>query len=201
MSKLLLRCLSLAFFVAGCALAALGATELLIGLHGQWRAMTVWNDAQVANRSWHPPGAQPQPEPEVFARLELPRLQQSRFVLGSATDENLMRGPAWLNATAKPGKKGNCIIAGHRDLHFRFFKDAKVGDEIRIDQGSESYRYRIRAMTIVPKTDVRLLRQTPDPTLTIVTCYPFYYLGNAPKRMLIQADLLAAPAPVMAAAN
>jgi LPXTG-site transpeptidase (sortase) family protein len=126
----------------------------------------------------------------AFARLFFPRLDQEAFVFEGATSSNLSKGPAWLTATGRPGSAGNCVIAGHRDSHFRFLKDVKTGDEITLQVPPRTYHYRVRSLQVVEPTNVRLLGPERRPVLTLVTCYPFTYVGLAPRRFIVRAELV-----------
>ncbi len=86
-----------------------------------------------------------------------------------------------------PGRPGNSVVAGHRDTHFRVLKDLSVGDRIRIDWGKERYLYRIVNTQVVSPRDTSVLRSTDEPTLTLITCYPFYFIGPAPERFVVRA--------------
>jgi sortase A len=86
-----------------------------------------------------------------------------------------------------PGNVGNAVIAGHRDTHFRVLKDVAVGDEIRIEAAGERYLYRIVDTRVVPPADISVLRSGADPLLTLITCYPFYFIGPAPDRFVVRA--------------
>ena len=86
-----------------------------------------------------------------------------------------------------PDTGGNVGIAGHRDGFFRVLKDIKVGDVIEVRTRIKMHRYRVTSIDIVDKTDKRLLADTDEPGVTLVTCYPFYFLGNAPQRYIVAA--------------
>jgi sortase A len=83
-------------------------------------------------------------------------------------------------------------IAGHRDGLFRPLKDIKVGDEIRFRTSQDEYRYRVTGTSIVRPDDLSVLERRGAPSLTLITCYPFYYVGNAPKRFIVRAERLPA---------
>ncbi len=106
----------------------------------------------------------------------------------------LRQGPGHVRGTAMPGANGNCIIAGHRDTHFRVLKDIREGDEIVLQTRAGEYTYRVRTMQIVSPRDTKSLRPSNDAELHLVTCYPFYYLGSAPKRFIVDAQLENGPA-------
>lgn len=128
-------------------------------------------------------------EQDVIARLSCPRLHKELFVLVDRK-ENLSRGPVWLPVTSPPGQSGNAVMAGHRDTHFRFLKDVKVGDVFEVESGTAKSSYAVTALQIVSIKDRRLLAPQERGMLTLVTCYPFYYIGKAPKRYIVQAELV-----------
>ena len=90
--------------------------------------------------------------------------------------------------SSKKKKKGNSAIAAHRDGLFRPLKNVKVGDEIRFRTTREQIRYRVTKTKIVDPDDVSVLAPQPRSTLTLITCYPFYYVGTAPKRFVVHAE-------------
>jgi sortase A len=121
----------------------------------------------------------------VFRSLRLNR----RLNVYAGFKDALYYGPEWIHGSPAPGSAGNTIIAGHRDTHFRFLKDVKTGDLLQLDYAGQRFHYRITRLKIVDKTDLSVLQPTPRPTLTLVTCYPFYYIGAAPKRFIVSALL------------
>jgi sortase A len=88
-----------------------------------------------------------------------------------------------------PGEQGNCIIAGHRDTHFRVLKDIREGDDIILETDAGQYLYRVRKTQIVTPDNKSALRPTRTAALNLITCYPFYYVGSAPKRFIVEARL------------
>jgi len=109
----------------------------------------------------------------------------------SGTDElALNRGVGHIASTAEPGQGGNIAIAGHRDVFFRVLKDVGPGDMIELESIDRLDIYRVHQVVIVPPDDVSVLRPTLVPTLTLVTCYPFYFIGSAPRRYIVQAWLV-----------
>ena len=103
---------------------------------------------------------------------------------------DLKKGPGHVINTALPGSKGNCVIAGHRDTQFRILRNVEIGENISVELDGRTYVYRVTSHHVVSPTDTHVLAPTPAPTLTLVTCYPFYYVGPAPKRYIIQAKLI-----------
>ena len=95
--------------------------------------------------------------------------------------------------SALPGQPGNIVIAAHRDTFFRRLGQVKTGDEIELTTPDAEYFYRVRYTDIVGPDATWVLKPTPDQTLTLVTCYPFYYVGAAPQRFVVRAQRLPAP--------
>jgi sortase A len=124
-----------------------------------------------------------------IAILRIPRIHVEVPVLEGTDDLSLNRGVGHVIGTAYPGKSGNIAIAGHRDGFFRGLKDVGLGDTIDVvtPQGTETYV--IDRITIVDPTDVSVLATSSRATLTLITCYPFYYIGSAPKRYIVQASI------------
>ena len=91
-----------------------------------------------------------------------------------------------------PGGKGNCVIAGHRDTHFRILKDIRKGDDIVLETRSGEYLYRVKNTRVISPQNTGPLRPTTDSELNLITCYPFYYVGSAPRRFVVEARLAGA---------
>lgn len=102
---------------------------------------------------------------------------------------HLNRGAGLIGGMASPGEGGNLGIAAHRDGYFRGLKDLKVGDPVILRARGHRFVYRVASIDIVPKHDVALLGDTADPTITLVTCFPFYFVGQAPLRFVARALL------------
>jgi sortase A len=108
-------------------------------------------------------------------------------VYDGADDFNLNRGVARIAGTATVDGDGNLGIAGHRDGFFRGLKDIAIGDKVELLTTRGPMSYAVSSIEIVEPTDVWVLAPTDDKTLTLVTCYPFYYVGHAPKRFIVKA--------------
>jgi sortase A len=108
-------------------------------------------------------------------------------VYDGADDFNLNRGVARIRGTATVDADGNLGIAGHRDGFFRGLKDIALGDRIELQTGRGEVSYAVSSIEIVEPSDVSVLAPTPERTITLVTCYPFYYVGHAPKRYIVKA--------------
>jgi len=127
---------------------------------------------------------------ETVAKLTLPRLDATLFVIEGTDQKDLSKGPGHMPGTALPGVTGNCVIAGHRDTHFRVLEGIRKGDKVDLDTRYGKFHYQVRSMEVVSPTNVASLYPTDNAVLHLITCYPFNYVGHAPKRMVIEAALL-----------
>jgi sortase A len=122
-----------------------------------------------------------------LAVLEIPKIGLEVPVFDGTDDVTLNRGVGRITGTARPGQGGNVGIAGHRDGFFRGLKDVVVGDRIELQTLTRTETYQVDQIQIVKPTDVQVLEDRGVPTLTLVTCYPFYFIGNAPQRYIVRA--------------
>jgi sortase A len=123
------------------------------------------------------------------AVLRIPNLKLSVPVYDGTTELNLNRGAARIEGTAAIGTTGNLGLAAHRDGFFRPLKDIHVGDPLYLDTIDRTLIYRVSSIRIVTPADIGVLAPTDKPVVTLVTCYPFYFVGSAPKRFIVQARL------------
>jgi sortase A len=127
-------------------------------------------------------------EPVAVLRIAKIRLEVAVF---EGTDElTLNRGVGRIRGTAHSGESGNIGIAGHRDGFFRGLKDVAVGDAIELKTPTGAGTYVIDQIQLVAPENIEVLRPQSEPSLTLVTCYPFYFIGSAPKRYIVKASLL-----------
>jgi sortase A len=125
----------------------------------------------------------------AMALLRIPKIRLEVPVLSGTNDLDLNRAVGHITGTPMPGEDGNIGIAGHRDGFFRGLKDVTTGDTIELATEKETRTYVIDRIVIVDPTDVSVLARRPHPTVTLVTCYPFYFVGSAPQRYIVQATL------------
>jgi sortase A len=123
----------------------------------------------------------------VVGRISIPRLKITALVEEGVDETTLSRAVGHIPGTALPGELGNIGIAGHRDTFFQQLKDLKPHDEIDFTTHSGSYRYTVQSLTVVDPSDVGVLESKGGKFLTIVTCFPFHYIGNAPRRFIVHA--------------
>ena len=134
------------------------------------------------------------------AVLTIDRLGVTVPVLEGTSEVALNRGVGHIEGTALPGEPGNVAITGHRDGFFRPLKDIARGDVISLEHDGGVDHYVVSGMKIVSPSDVSVLAPTDKSTLTLVTCYPFYFIGPASKRFIVSATLLAAEKTVASTA-
>jgi sortase A len=125
-----------------------------------------------------------------LARLEAPSVHMAATVLEGSDDRTLGRAAGHIEYTPRPGEPGNVGIAGHRDTTFRPLRNLKVGDPLRLTTADGIYDYEVTRTWVVEPEDVEVLDPTEHPALTLVTCYPFNFLGTAPRRFIVRADLV-----------
>lgn len=147
-----------------------------------------------------PPPSPPSPPGSAFGRLAIPRLGLSVVVAGGTDKRTLRRAVGHIPGTALPGEAGNVGLAGHRDRYFRPLKDVRRDDEITLTTPEGTFRYRVEWTEVVEKSAVHVLDDTAAPALTLVTCYPFYYVGPAPKRFIVRARQIGHEPPAAAGA-
>jgi len=124
-----------------------------------------------------------------IAILRVPKIKLEVPVFEDTDDLTLNRGVGRILGTARIGGSGNVGIAGHRDGFFRGLKDIGPGDTIDLEVNGRTEHYLVRKLQIVAPENVEVLRPTPIPTITLVTCFPFYYVGSAPQRYIVTASI------------
>ena len=125
----------------------------------------------------------------TLAILRIPSTGTEVPVFDSLSDTALNRGAGHVGGTALPGRNGNIAIAGHRDGFFRSLKDVEIGTEIELTTLRGSRTFRVSELQIVDPLEVSVLDPTEVTMLTLITCYPFYFIGPAPERFIVRATL------------
>ena len=154
--------------------------------------LRLWDLGRV--RAWRASLIQAAPPP--LAILRIPKLRLEVAVLPGTDELLLNRGVGHIEDTALPGADGNSGIAGHRDGFFRGLKDIVTGDAIELETLEGRQRYHVERTWIVDAEDVSVLEPTPVRSLTLVTCYPFYAIGSAPRRFIVRAIPAEAELPI-----
>jgi LPXTG-site transpeptidase (sortase) family protein len=126
-------------------------------------------------------------EGDIVGRLEVPSVGISVMVLEGTDENTLASGAGHLPSSPLPGRSGNVAIAAHRDTFFRNLKTIKKGDAVRVVTLRHNFDYVVDSVKTVDPEDVRVLESRKPSELTLITCYPFYFVGNAPKRFIVHA--------------
>jgi sortase A len=124
----------------------------------------------------------------LIGRMEIPRLNLSVVVFEGTTSKTLRRAAGHITGTALPGQPGNVGVAGHRDTFFRPLRNIQPNDIITLTTLRGAYRYRVVSTKIVRPDNVAVLDPDGTEVLTLVTCYPFYFVGPAPDRFIVRAE-------------
>lgn len=122
--------------------------------------------------------------------LRIPSLALAVPIYEGTGELALNRGAGRIEGTARLSADGNIGLAAHRDGFFRNLKNITLDAEIELDVGNRLLRYRVVDISIVAPEDVHVLAPTPIPSITLVTCYPFYFVGNAPQRFIVRAEVV-----------
>ena len=199
MKKSLLRVLEGFSWLAGVVLCAMFVSHIAFGeaeRRDDLRAvelvydnpepdMSLWSEERIAAFD----ASRRRVEAEIAAVLSMPELDLEVPVYTGATDELMDLGAGLIAGTARPGEQGNIGIAGHRDGYFRVLKDVQPGQQLTLRTATGEQQFRVTGTRIVDPIDVEVLDPTPRETVTLVTCYPFYYVGSAPQRFIVTAEL------------
>lgn len=124
---------------------------------------------------------------DLIGRVEIPRLLLSVVVIEGMDNTTLRRAIGHIPGTALPGHPGNVGLAGHRDTFFRPLKDLRIKDGVQFSTLSGNFKYEVESLRVVDPDAVGVLASSGENVLTLVTCYPFYYVGTAPKRFIVRA--------------
>jgi sortase A len=147
-------------------------------------------DRLLRERRAESQSASPASTDGLVGRLEIPSLGLSAVVIEGISRTALRRGVGHIPGTALPGERGNVGLSAHRDTFFRPLKDLRIKDKIQFSTLKGDFRYEVQSLKVVEPTDVGVLAPSHENVLTLVTCYPFYYIGAAPKRFVVRARQL-----------
>jgi len=122
----------------------------------------------------------------LVGKMEISRLGLTAVIFEGTDEPVLSQGVGHLTGSAMPGQNGNVVLAGHRDSFFRALRNIRSGDVVEVTTAQGVRTYSIAATRIVKPTEVSVMAPTSTPTLTLITCYPFYFVGNAPSRFIVR---------------
>lgn len=129
-------------------------------------------------------------EGSTLGRIEISRMGLTAMIMEGTDDVTLQHAVGHVSGTSLPGQGGNIALAAHRDTFFRSLRDIRIGDEITLTALNGIHRYRVVSTKVVAPDDTKVLDATSDDILTLVTCYPFSFVGAAPKRFIVCASRL-----------
>lgn len=180
-------CLRLAFYIfLVVGLLAVGYATYIIADAQTYQAIQLRKLAHdVPIAAPHLPGTG-----ERIGEIEIPRLELRTVILQGDSSQVLGRGVGHLPNTPMPGELGNIGLAGHRDTFFRPLRHIRAGDVIILYSSAGTSRYQVESIRIVSPQDIQVLRSSNRRELTLVTCFPFEYVGPAPNRFIVHASLL-----------
>ena len=181
------RVISLALVVIGVVLLGYVAGQYWGMYRSQQNLEAEWQ-RQAATVS--APGQAPISPDQLLTRLEIPKIQMDAIVVEGASRKDLSEGPGHMKQTAQPGETGNAVITAHRDTFFRHIYELTKGDQIKVRRSGRIFTYEVTGKRIVMPEDISVIKQTNDPQLTLITCYPTYYIGPAPKRLVVFSKLV-----------
>jgi sortase A len=133
----------------------------------------------------------------LIGEIEVPRLGMKAIVVQGDTENLLRRAVGHLPQTAMPDQPGNVALAGHRDGLFRPLRNIQPGDFIKLRTAAREYQYEVQWTAIVSPSALRVIEPTSEPSLTLVTCFPFYYVGAAPERFIVRARKISVAARIV----
>ncbi len=173
-----------------CALSYVAYTLLHARLYQQRANDALDQEIQGREQSADNLSGRTAKEGEVLGRIDIPRIGLTVAILQGTKSKTLRLGAGHIRGTPLPGQGGNVGIAGHRDTWFRNLKDIRTGDEILIETVTGLSKYKVDWAQIVAPNDTSVLAPSAESAITLVTCYPFYYVGPAPKRFVVHARKL-----------
>ena len=177
------------YFFLAVGLLALGyAAYVVVDAH----AYQAYEQSKFEDVSIKEPPA-PLVEGGVIGEIQVPRLQLKAIVVQGDSHTILRRAVGHIPETALPGASGNVVLAGHRDTFFRPLRNIRLGDAITLKTTDGAFQYLVESTKVVPANDVAVLNATTGRTLTLITCFPFDYIGPAPNRYVVRARELVSP--------
>ena len=176
-------------------IVAVVAISLYAGTEGERWLSQAYLDWKFERSLALPPPAVPPGDivpytAQPLGRLEIPSIHLSAIFVEGVDERVLRRGVGHIPGTALPGMSGNTGLSAHRDMFFRHLGQIRTGDVIQISTLEGIYEYVVESFAVVDPDEGAVLRDVGRPTLTLVTCYPFYYVGPAPKRFVVHASLV-----------
>jgi len=192
-----------------------GAGLLLVGAWGSaqfdslayqargaaWLSQAIARAESGSDRSRGTSDARRRGDGELIGRIEIPRIGISAMIANGCESETLRRAVGHLPNSAFPGEVGNVCLAAHRDSFFRRPREIEPGDVVRITTPEGEFEYDVSSIAVMDPSGTKVLAPTRSPTLTLVTCYTFHFVGPAPERFVVRARHVRTFAPDQAASG
>ncbi len=183
------RWISLSLIAAGLALLVYVSVQYGTMYREQKRLAEQWRQQNES------PQTNAEPAADGLTRLVIPKIHLDVVVVEGTSRHQLLIGPGHIENTATPGGTGNNVITGHRDTFFRHIFELSKGDIVELQRNGATYQYEVTGKKVVDPSDVSVIQPTTDAQLTLITCYPTYYIGPAPERLVVTSRLLNSLAP------
>jgi LPXTG-site transpeptidase (sortase) family protein len=184
------RIISLTLIVAGVLLLGYVGGEYWATYRSQKNLEAAWqSQAATFNASSQTHQVSISPE-QMLTRLVVTKIGIDAIVVEGASRKDLSEGPGHMKQTAEPGETGNAVVTGHRDTFFRHIHELAKGDQIQVQRNGRIFVYEVTGRRIVMPEDISVINPTKDAELTLITCYPTYYIGPAPKRLVVFSRLI-----------
>ena len=124
-----------------------------------------------------------------LTRISIPKINLNAIIVEGTSHRALLKGPGHVKDTPAPGNDGNSVITGHRDTFFRHIHELDQGDELLVQRSGKTFKYEVIGKKVVQPDDLSVLKPSADKRLTLITCYPTYYIGPAPERLVVFTKL------------
>jgi LPXTG-site transpeptidase (sortase) family protein len=180
---------SFILIVTGAILLAYVGTEYGQMFWGQRQLERTWA-AQQTQHSSEPRADKVAVKDDGLMRLSIPKIDLAAVVVEGTNRKSLLLGPGHMTETPSPGELGNSVITAHRDTFFRHIYELQKGDEILVQRSGKTFRYSVISKHIVKPSDMSVVKASQDARLTLITCYPTYYIGPAPERLVVTSQLI-----------
>jgi sortase A len=180
--------LSVILMIAGVILLGYVGSEYWAMYREQQALRQQWQEQQKVQSSAESVAAPV--KDDGLTRVSIPKINLDVIVVEGTNHKALRVGPGHLKQTPAPGELGNSVISAHRDTFFRHIYELAKGDEIQVRRNGRTYTFEVTGKKIVQPNDVSILNNTPDARLTLITCYPTYYIGPAPQRLIVFSKLI-----------
>lgn len=157
---------------------------------------TMYREQRRLADQWQQQNASPtqagsvQPVADQLTKVTIPKINLDAIVVEGTGRKQLLLGPGHMTDTPAPGEAGNSVITGHRDTFFRHIYELNKGDNIQVRRNGRLFTYEVTGKKVVEPEDLSVLKQSSDKRLTLITCYPTYYIGPAPERLVVFAKMV-----------